>query len=565
MKKILVQFIPLTLCLVTFLSFSTSQAATNQPQIIHQIYELVDDRKLDLPVFEKALASDDRSLVLQTIIGLGRIGGEQAVQLALPLLSHADESIRKHAAFAIGISGVKNASSHLWQRLALENSDQVKHEIYLGLDNLGQDKLVSMAMERLEKEKSANARASMFHGLGIAMVFHRDLKDDYDDIDFDDLLKLFAVGDDNAAKVGFFIDRVPGVAKLIDSDDVLPLTKRKHSPLSAIYLSRLIGKISQEDSSNNRELLAWLIEQSEKGTLGEKIEALRGMRHMMKFPQSLVQLGKMQASENPIIAQAALNVLATSDNNSMNIVSLLKGKLKSQHETLVVEAMRGLIKRQNKDQMSWVVKLFQHPSTYVKIQLMSLLREKSETDYENVIKFFTKDPDQRVSVQANRLLSKAEEAPETIAKSPSFAEASQVIGKVVTLKTSVGNIAFELLPDAPYTAWHFVNNAKNGVFNNNYFSRVIGNFVAQGGDTIGDRTGSSGQMIREEISFLEAEPMTVAMATAGKDTGTSQFYINTARNLHLDRNYTIFGRIVSGYENVLNMTNGTVIYSVNTN
>jgi cyclophilin family peptidyl-prolyl cis-trans isomerase/HEAT repeat protein len=553
-------------------SLLCSQFATSSPQeveqplekgqIIPQIYQLVDDRNPVSPVFSQALNSNKKELVFTALTGLGRIGGKTVIPLITPFLSHQEESYRRHAAFALGLTANKEAGPHLWKRLELESSELVKHEIYLGLGNLGQNGLVTNALKRLEKEKSANVRASLFQGLGIAMVFHRDLKDDYDDIDFDDLLELFAVGDDNAARVGFFIDRVPGIEKLIDSDDILPLTRKKMSPLSAIYLTRLIGKISKEDSSNNREILSWLIAQSDNGSQGEQIEALRGMRNMMKYPQSLVQLGKMQASSNLILAQTALNVLANSDNNSRNLVSLLKSKLKSPHDALVVEAMRGLIKRQNKDKMSWVMNFFRHKSAYVKIQLMGLLHEKSKEEFNNFIKFLSQDPNPRVSTQAKRLLAGVEEEKEIRASSPTYSEVKKIIGKVVTLKTSVGDISFELLPDAPYTAWHFVNNAQRGVFDNNYFSRVIGNFVAQGGDTIGDRTGSSGEMIREEINFLKSEPMTVAMATAGKDTGTSQFYFNTARNLHLDRNYTIFARVISGYENVLNMTNGTIIYQV---
>ncbi len=286
------------------------------------------------------------------------------------------------------------------------------------------------------------------------------------------------------------------------------------------------------------------------------------MQHMMKFPQSLVQLGKMQAAKDPIIAQTALKVLADSDNNSRNIISLLKRQLQNGQDAIVVEAMRGLIKRQKKDEMSWVLNMHQHKSAYVKIQLMHLLREKSKTDFNNFIQFLSQDPNPKVSMQAKRLLANAEAPKETRAASPKYEDTQTLIGKTVTLKTSAGNISFKLLPDAPYTAWHFVSNAKLGVFNGSYFSRVIGNFVAQGGDTIGDGEGSSNQTIREEISFLEHEPMTVAMATAGKDTATSQFYINTARNLHLDRNYTIFGKVTAGEEVVNHMTHGTLVYSV---
>ena len=91
---------------------------------------------------------------------------------------------------------------------------------------------------------------------------------------------------------------------------------------------------------------------------------------------------------------------------------------------------------------------------------------------------------------------------------------------------------------------------------------MIGNFVVQGGDDIGNGEGSSGKIIREEINFIPHELMTVGMATGGKDTGSSQFFINTGRNLHLDRNYTVFGKVIQGQDNVLSMTHGEKIISV---
>ena len=212
--------------------------------------------------------------------------------------------------------------------------------------------------------------------------------------------------------------------------------------------------------------------------------------------------------------------------------------------------------------MSWMLKFLRHPSTFIQINLISQLKNKSETEFDNFIRSFTKSPNKEVVAYAQSRLDKKEPPKESVAESPSYAEAIKAAGKQVTLKTEAGNIVIELLTDAPYTSWHFINNAKLGNFTNSYFSRVIGNFVAQGGDTIGDLQGSSGKTIREEINFLAHKPMTVGMATAGKDTGSSQFFINTARNPHLDRNYTVFGKVVAGQELVMEMTNGLKVLSV---
>ncbi|WP_196138652.1 peptidylprolyl isomerase [Aliikangiella sp. G2MR2-5] len=543
-------------------SLHSGQTTSDQSEIIQQIYQLVDDRNPDLEFFAKVLQSKDIHVVNSAIVGLGRIGGKAVISSLIPFLKDDNPILRQHAAFALGLTANKESAHYLWQRLEEENDDLVKHEIYLGLGNLGQNNLVSRMLKRLTQEKSRTAQASLFQGLAIALTFHRELVDDYATIDYQRLLSLFAVGDDLAARVGYFLSRIPGIEKRIQSAQLTSLISKPMSPLARNVLSRLIGKVSAEDKTQNRELLAWLIEQTENGNLNERIAAIGAMRNMLDIPQALIQLGKLQASEHPLIAQTALNVLASSEQKDANLISLFKNQLKSEQDAMVVEALKGLVKRQTKNEMSWVVKLFKHPSAYVKIQLLTLLNNKKEEDFSNLIQFFSGDPDPRVSKFAKSLLAKEEEKPESRADSPSFAQVKQVIGKKVTLSTTAGDFTIELLADAPYTAWHFVNNAKEGHFNNSYFSRVIGNFVAQGGDTIGNGNGSSGKTIREEISFLKHEPMTVAMATSGKDTATSQFYINTARNLHLDRNYSIFGKIVDGQDVVYRMIHGTMVKSV---
>jgi len=178
---------------------------------------------------------------------------------------------------------------------------------------------------------------------------------------------------------------------------------------------------------------------------------------------------------------------------------------------------------------------------------------------------FSHDPNKKISAYAKSLLNEQQESDEPAAKSPSYALALVAAQKQIILKTTIGEITIQLSQDAPFTSWHFVNNIKNGYFNGGYFNRVIGDFVAQGGDHIGDGSGSVGHTIREEINLLPHEPMSVGVATAGKDTGSSQFFINTSRNLHLDRNYTIFGKVIKGQEIVLNLTHGIEILSVEVN
>jgi cyclophilin family peptidyl-prolyl cis-trans isomerase len=104
----------------------------------------------------------------------------------------------------------------------------------------------------------------------------------------------------------------------------------------------------------------------------------------------------------------------------------------------------------------------------------------------------------------------------------------------------------KMLPEAPVTAFNFVKLVRNGFYKNKTFHRIVPNFVVQGGDPRGDGYGGPGFLIRDEVSRRKHERGTVGIATAGKDTGGSQFFINLAPNLHLNGKYTLFAEITQG-------------------
>lgn len=115
------------------------------------------------------------------------------------------------------------------------------------------------------------------------------------------------------------------------------------------------------------------------------------------------------------------------------------------------------------------------------------------------------------------------------------------------LKTTRGDIriAFDR-EHAPSTVANFVALARAKFYDGTVFHRVIADFVAQGGDPRGDGAGGPGYTIACENSD---EPFTrgaVGMATAGKDTGGSQFFFTHSHQPHLDGRYTLFARVIEG-------------------
>jgi cyclophilin family peptidyl-prolyl cis-trans isomerase/HEAT repeat protein len=132
------------------------------------------------------------------------------------------------------------------------------------------------------------------------------------------------------------------------------------------------------------------------------------------------------------------------------------------------------------------------------------------------------------------------------APAPLLSAVQSAVRMRVALKTTRGEIHLKMLAEAPLTAFNFVRLVRSGFYQNKTFHRVVPNFVVQGGDPRGDGFGGPGYFIRDEVSRRKHERGTVGIATAGKDTGGSQFFFNLAPNFHLNGRYTVFAEITQG-------------------
>ena len=120
----------------------------------------------------------------------------------------------------------------------------------------------------------------------------------------------------------------------------------------------------------------------------------------------------------------------------------------------------------------------------------------------------------------------------------------------LALETERGRIVVELDPaEAPLTVQTVLQLAQEGRYDGVPFHRVVPDFVVQAGDVErGDGYGGPGFVIRSEFTRLPFERGTIGMASAGKDTEGSQFFIVHSAQPHLDGRYTAFGRVVQGME-----------------
>lgn len=136
-----------------------------------------------------------------------------------------------------------------------------------------------------------------------------------------------------------------------------------------------------------------------------------------------------------------------------------------------------------------------------------------------------------------------------------------------TLETSLGTFTVELFTDRmPITAGNFVELARSGFYDGLHFHRVIQGFMCQFGcpyskDPKSPRAGTGDGpkgTIKDEHpanAKISNEPGTLSMANTGApNSGSSQFFINTAHNDFLDfftpgaSKHPVFGRVIQGMD-----------------
>lgn len=135
--------------------------------------------------------------------------------------------------------------------------------------------------------------------------------------------------------------------------------------------------------------------------------------------------------------------------------------------------------------------------------------------------------------------------------------------QIVKISTDKGVIKLRVLVnDAPGSVVNFVELAKAGYYNGKNFHRVVPNFVIQGGCNRGDGYGGEDYSIRSEVPNLRYEEGSVGMASAGKDTEGTQWFITHSPTPHLDGSYTIFAKVTEGMDVVHKMEVGDKINTI---
>ncbi len=136
---------------------------------------------------------------------------------------------------------------------------------------------------------------------------------------------------------------------------------------------------------------------------------------------------------------------------------------------------------------------------------------------------------------------------------------------IMILKLKNGDVKIELFPDeAPNHVKRIKELANSGKYDNVVFHRVIEGFMAQTGDVqFGNsqnnnfnlqRAGMGGSDLpdlKAEFNDIPHERGTLSMArSSDPNSANSQFFICFEAAPHLDRQYTVFGKVIEGMDNI---------------
>lgn len=171
---------------------------------------------------------------------------------------------------------------------------------------------------------------------------------------------------------------------------------------------------------------------------------------------------------------------------------------------------------------------------------MSNILGKSET------KSLDKSKTKNLSVEEKKKIGVSDTRGKKIKYSYNLADPENAL----VMKLKDGDVVIEMYPEAaPNHVARIKELVRQGFYNGLKFHRVIDGFMAQTGCPLGTGTGGSGKKLKAEFNTIPHKRGIVSMARAmSPDSADSQFFICYEDCPHLDGQYTVWGKVVSGME-----------------
>jgi peptidyl-prolyl cis-trans isomerase B (cyclophilin B) len=204
-----------------------------------------------------------------------------------------------------------------------------------------------------------------------------------------------------------------------------------------------------------------------------------------------------------------------------------------------------------------------------RIELLARVRELADSQVAPRLQPLLTDADEVVALEAASVMNQ-------LTRSTRFAAAPKRVpsaapppgGSVrvrVTMSPATGGGAFDVLLDAehaPMTVARVSQLIRNRYYDGLTWHRVVPNFVVQGGSPGMNEYVGDGSFLRDELDLAHHDRYTLGISTRGRDTGDAQWFINLVDNYRLDHDYTVFAKVVAGFDVVDRILEGDVMATV---
>ncbi|NVJ97226.1 MAG: peptidylprolyl isomerase [Alphaproteobacteria bacterium] len=518
-----------------------------------RLLEATDARDAQNPVFGEAIKSGKWAALTY----LGQIGGEACARIT-PFLTHENAEAREAA--ALGVAACNDAS--LGQALvdAEEEDNSVSRLIAMGFSggDMGRQYLVE-TVNAIEAGTGVGHCAVMeprevaLFALMQAIVYDRLDPSALPDLDVAHLLELTAdpcVG----YKAAYLLGRLQKLDQILSLEEVTHAVDTAPAPDVSRALVRVLRQFGNASSLTLQALAG-----GENNEIA--MEAVRAMGSLSD-EGSKNYLIALVAGEDTFMRHLALAALAGRDAMDAGVSQLIAASVEDPNPWVAVTALQSLNVRTPEEVLPVARRWFEGDDYYKAFSAMSLLSQSDEG--KAILEAYAgANPNTIRGREAAIALDPSIEGIEKPRKTPGWNMVRSYQERELKLQTTRGDVCIKPSSLAPYAAANFMLLADVGKMNGMLWHRVIPNFVAQAGQSEDPELASWGT-IREEWWGSIHVPGTVGVATAGRDTGSTQFFINTAYNMHLNGRYTVMGHVTEGMDVAHKLQEGDVIEKAET-
>ncbi|MFN3871762.1 MAG: peptidylprolyl isomerase [Ignavibacterium sp.] len=291
----------------------------------------------------------------------------------------------------------------------------------------------------------------------------------------------------------------------------------------------------------------------------------------LQFSSLLNHYSKISAPKEKLNALEIILNLSNEFSGDKDFNNFIFNELQSEDPaaiSIIADGVDSVFISNNSDMLLKIIQSqankFKHSSDFIEAEISLInLAGKISDDYQRIL---VADLSDTQLYFLRKFLKKFNPAIGAINKS--FDNLSKLLRNAFNysgaiIKTNKGAIEIKFRPElAPITVGNFIFLAKNNFYDGIIFHRVVPGFVIQAGDPTGTGWGGPGYEIVSEFSDTEFIAGSLGVASAGKDTEGSQFFIMQGYYPHLNSRYTLFAEVISGLDVAMKISEDDQIISI---